>query len=192
MSTHDEIEQLIPWYVNGTLNEAEMDLVNRHVGRCECCAASVEREVRFARKLRGRPEDLPELPAPEVGWKRLANRLPKPQPLFGSAPAATLAAVMLVVASGAFLVGQQLQPPAFQTMTTPPTYQGPVIQLSFEPDVPEHTIRGVVLELGGTVIAGPTSTGVYRIGLPAGSDGAAWVARLRDRSAVRWVALEAP
>lgn len=190
MATHDDVEQLIPWYVNGTLNEVEMDLVNRHIGSCQRCAGAVALEVQFARRLRREPGNLPEPPGPQAAWSEFTRRLPRPR--LRAVPAAALTVAMLIVASGAFLVGQQLQPPVFQTMTTSPTHQGPVIQLSFEADVPEHTIRGVVLELGGTVIAGPTATGIYRIGLPAGADGPARVARLRDLQAVRWVSLEVP
>jgi hypothetical protein len=97
----------------------------------------------------------------------------------------------LIVAGASFLAGQQLRRPVFETMTTPWVYDGPVVQLMFEPSAPEHAIRRVVLESGGTVIAGPTATGIYRIALPAGSDGGAQVAHLRGLPGVRWASLEA-
>ena len=203
MTEHDEIERLIPWYVNGTLNETEMDLVNRHLRSCRRCTASVQAEVVFARKLRAEPAGLGDLAGTAEAWSAFAARLPRRRPSAArvwrtkfsrpstpAAPAAALLSLMLVVAGGSFLAGQQLQRPEFQAMTTSSTYDGPVVQIVFEPDVPEHRIRRVVLESGGTVISGPTATGIYRIGLPAGSDAGVRVAQLRRLPAIRWVSLE--
>ena len=192
MAFHEDIDRLIPWYVNGTLNESEMDLVNRHLRSCSRCSDSVEAEVRFARKLRAKPAGYHQVATAEFAWSAFTARLPRRRPLAPAAPIAALLSLMLVVASGSFLAGQQLQRPVFETMTAPPAYHGPVVQLVFEPDVPEQTIRRIVLELGGTVIAGPTSNGIYRVGLPADGDAQSRVNRLHHSPAVRWASLEGP
>ena len=41
-ATHDELMELIPWYVNGTLDTAERDFVERHVEGCNDCANEVQ------------------------------------------------------------------------------------------------------------------------------------------------------
>lgn len=192
MADHHDIEQLIPWYVNGTLNEAEMDLVNQHLGSCSSCTQSVEAEVFFARKLRAEPGGIRQLPHADAAWTDFTVRLPRRHPPTRSVPVAALLSLTLIIASASFLAGQHLQRPLFETMTTPQTHDGTVVQVMFEPGVPEHAIRRVVLESGGIVIAGPTATGIYRIVLSAGDNGSATVAHLRGLPGVLWVSLEGP
>ncbi len=189
---HDHIERLIPWYVNGTLNEAETDEVNAHLGRCPQCSASVEREVSRARELRIDPLDLPLMGNGRDGWQALAARLPRRKRRSRAVLAAVAVSVVVAVVAGTFLIGQDLRRPVYRTLTTPAVYRGPVVQLVFEPSTPERVMRQVVLKAGGTVIAGPTSTGIYRVGLPQDSDGRGAVERLKKLPSVRWVALEQP
>lgn len=192
MTDHDDIEVLIPWYVNGTLNEAEMDLVNRHLRNCRACTASVEREVGFSRDIRAIPAGLRALTDAGYGWAEVAARLPRERALPRSVPVVMVVALTLMVAGGSFLVGHQLQQPVFDTMTAPPTHAAPMVQVMFEPSTPEHVIRATVLDSGGTLVAGPTATGIYRIGLPEGANGSAAADRLARQPVVRWVSLEVP
>ena len=192
MDNHRDIEWLIPWYVNGTLNETEMDTVNRHLAGCSSCTRTVEAEIGFARALRAEPAGLRRLARADAAWSEFAAGLRGRRPQQRPAPAPLLVALTLVIASGAFLAGQHLQPPAFETLTATAPHDGPVVQLMFEPSTPESVIREVVRQAGGTVIAGPTATGIYRVGLPPGSDGRAREAGLRGLPAVRWAALEGP
>ena len=195
MANCPDIELLIPWYVNGTLNEAEMDRVNRHLRDCSTCAASVEQEVRFARELRQDPAGLAILTPATTGWGAPADGSSPGRSLQRRRPvevSGTIAALTLAVAVGSFLLGQHLDRPAYRAMTSPDTHDGPVVQVMFEPETPEHVIRGVVLESGGTLVAGPTATGIYRIGLSEAGAGRDLVARLERSRAVRWTALEQP
>ncbi len=190
---HERIERLIPWYVNGTLNEAEMDAVNEHLQGCAACTENLEREVCYARDLGADPPDLQLMGSPQRGWQTLVDRLPRHQRLTRrTTTLLTLASVILAVGAGALLLNQQLQRPVYRTMTSSPRYDGPVVQVVFEPSTPEHVIRGVVLESGGTLVAGPTAAGIYRIGLPSASDGAAVAERLQTLPSVRWASLEEP
>ena len=49
---HREAGVLLPWYVNGTLDEAERARVERHVGECVACGREVEGQRRLAEALR--------------------------------------------------------------------------------------------------------------------------------------------
>ena len=192
MAFHEDIDRLIPWYVNGTLNEAERDTVNRHLGGCPTCTAAVGAEVRFARSMRADPAGMRNFPPADSAVRDFSARLPRQHPKWQSASAAMLMSLTLAVAGGSFLAGQHLQRPVFETMTAPAMRDGPVVQLMFDPSAPENLIRRVVRDAGGTVIAGPTATGIYRISLPDGSDGRAQADRLRNLPVVRWVSLEDP
>ncbi len=39
---HEELESLLPWYVNETLDEAEQNRVRRHVEQCTTCRDNVD------------------------------------------------------------------------------------------------------------------------------------------------------
>jgi anti-sigma factor RsiW len=193
VTIHEDIELLIPWYVNGTLNEAEMDRVNGHLAGCPQCAADLQREVTVAQALRTAPAGLEGLTLDRGGWQTLAARLPPPaRRIRRTLPRTALVSLVLLLAAGAVVVGHQLRAPIYQTMTAPGPYDGPLVQVVFDPSTPERVIRSVILDVGGTLVAGPTAIGVYRVGLPDASDGDALVGRLRRLPSVRWVALETP
>src|SRR5262245_36110475 len=40
--SHDEVQALLPWFANGTLDEAEHAWVETHLGRCSQCRAEAE------------------------------------------------------------------------------------------------------------------------------------------------------
>lgn len=98
-SIHDDIEQLLPWFVNDTLDEDERQLVTTHVSTCVECRASVE----LLRRMQAIAQD--ESPAPMVPTPRSdtliaaisAKQISKPfDGWWGLALAASLAAVLLV------------------------------------------------------------------------------------------------
>ena len=41
LQTHDEIDRLLPWYVNDTLGDAERALVAAHIAACRECRDNV-------------------------------------------------------------------------------------------------------------------------------------------------------
>ena len=51
MNVHDTVERLMPWYVNGTLNEGDMAVVSQHLSSCPNCTADADEEMRQARAL---------------------------------------------------------------------------------------------------------------------------------------------
>ena len=52
---HDRIAELLPWFVNGTLDEAERAVVERHVRECLPCRMSLQDERRMARLIQAQP-----------------------------------------------------------------------------------------------------------------------------------------
>jgi hypothetical protein len=105
-----QIEALMPWYVNGSLGEAETDKVNAALEGSDAMKKLLEVEVALARRLQQDPPrlaevmrlkartfsdllgsvDRPTLPAPEPPAQRWRNRL---------LAAAALAAVLTFAAS---------------------------------------------------------------------------------------------
>lgn len=143
---HQDAWELIPWYVNGTLEDADAGGFQAHLERCPLCRREVELNQGLAVAVR----DAGELPSAEAGLARVLERLdrepveepPVPTPRRGAgrllpgwwsasppparrALAAGLAAVLLLaVALGAVLLGPvggpEAAPPAsFRTLSQP-------------------------------------------------------------------------
>lgn len=170
MDNASEAEELLPWYVNGTLSEEEAAMVRRHVQDNEQAAVDIEvlRRVRDAVKSE-------QYGAPgELGLRRLkaAIRDDTGRAAGGGAPGrwwrpAMAAALVLIVVQGGLLVdawrgGDGYRPAGVAT-------ERAVIQLRFEPGATEEGIRGLLNELDVEIVAGPSSVGVYRVA-PVGED----------------------
>ena len=208
-TTHHQVQQLLPWYVNGSLNEADMNTVIEHLERCAVCKAEVDQEVTAARSLHaGADRALDSILAGEQqSFDRLLARLPgRPpaprrrlaRPLLTATAAATALALAVLIplqpdratsGSGAVFDAQTATPPVVPTPGVEPIAagaQGPVLQVVFKPETPEEQIRALLIDTGSTLLGNPTPQGVYRI--TVGSDEAARaLSRLRDDPAVRWV-----
>lgn len=71
--THQRIWELLPWYVNGTLLDAEREKVEEHLAGCSRCRAETETCRRTAQALRNLGEVAPS-PHP-VQFQRVLARL---------------------------------------------------------------------------------------------------------------------
>ena len=59
--SHDEIQRLLPWFVNGTLDEAMQQAVREHLQSCPSCHAAYEWASRERAAIY-----LEQLPVPDV------------------------------------------------------------------------------------------------------------------------------
>ncbi|MCK5326730.1 MAG: zf-HC2 domain-containing protein [Woeseiaceae bacterium] len=138
---HDAIVQLLPWYVNDTLDEFEMDLVRTHIDSCEECHDNIELLSRVQQVVRI-DSPAPLVPAPRV--KELLQAIDSPEhdrssgrrwPLLAAA-----ASIILVVAVTALLLVQpdtdSASPTQFQTATSAASSDSIdyVIELQFSPE----------------------------------------------------------
>ena len=69
---HRTVMELLPWYVNGTLPEAERRSVERHLRECLPCRAALKDERRLAAVLHGRASDNVSM---ERNFERLVDRI---------------------------------------------------------------------------------------------------------------------
>ena len=192
MEDHDDVVTLLPWYVNGTLDERDMARVTRHLETCIACAREATGTLHEARALHA--QAMPGFDTFERrrdrNFARLVRRLgpTRPRvPLVAFGLAATL-----LLALGAGLLLQRETPGAFQALTSPTDSDRVVLQVIFDPAASERDVRQLLLMSGGTLLGTPSPQGIYRVALDAGVQPEGVATRLRDHPIVLWTGVEQP
>ncbi len=176
---------LIPWYVNGTLSDAESALVERYRDADPAFAAEIERETGVAAKvcmledvedaqarswetLRARIE-AEEAARTPVSDKRAwwTNMLPSGRQGFALAgfACAVMIAAFVVTGQNPGSDGEE-----FRTLTGDPVEGGPAIKFRAAADLDRAVLEQVLAARGLTLIDGPSDTGVYRAGASGETD----------------------
>jgi hypothetical protein len=190
---HNEAQHLLPWLLAGTLEGAELERVQAHLGSCEQCRADLawERHLRAAGQQREPSLDT------DKALARLLPRLGPQQAADGragrwkSAVAANdsrwlraLACVQMVVI--AVLALLLLRPgddnPGYRGLGAAGPAQGNLVVV-FDPDTPERELRRILQAADARVVDGPTVTDAYVLAVPP-SRQAATLGRLRAEPAV--------
>lgn len=210
-----EIEELLPWYVNGTLSPAEMATVEQSLARDPVCRAELE-ECRALARLLEAHETATWQPSPAAFDRLLADidRLdaaPTPartdppwwRPILEwlrNTPAPvrwTLAAQSLALAALALALLLPAQPvdPGYETLSDgPPVLTAePRLRVVFDDAMNVGELRTLLHGIAGHVVAGPTPLGVYTIAVTG--DGRPDEALDRAANALRahpWVRLVEP
>jgi anti-sigma factor RsiW len=193
MKDHDDLIALLPWYVNGTLDERDMARVSRHLETCAACAREAEATLRDARALHAEPR--PELESFERGrdrnFARLVARLDRPPKRRAPSIALGIAAtVLLAVGAATWWRGEPGE--TFRALSSPLTGSDHmVLQLMFEPGASERDVRELLRASGGTLLGVPSKKGVYRVALADGVNGEAVAARLEEHPMVVFAVVEA-
>jgi hypothetical protein len=190
---HQKVWEILPWYVNGTLEGHEHEFVARHILRCQSCADEVVRCQSIATAVRSAeeamrmpsPEQLARLmeridrgdasAAPERWWIRVREWIEKIRLTFQDTPslfrwalAAETAAIVLLAA--AIIFQGSVGPSFYRTLSDPGKGLEPGrvhVQVVFADDITEREIRTLLSSIGATIVAGPTPMAVYTVALVA-------------------------
>ena len=181
-----ETLELLPWYVNGTLEGEEREQVRRELRSSLTCRLEYERLARMQGLMQ---DDDAEQVANDRGFERLMARINADgRAKSASATSATTAAnsavvrqpmrwlplaqaaTLLVLVGGAAWWWREdaaTGPGTYQTMTTEqPAALRAQLRLVFKADVTEAERRAMFAELGLRMVAAPTSDGIYTVALP--------------------------
>lgn len=196
-SIHDKAQELLPWYVTGSLSAHEHDEVERHVRQCLPCRAALMHEQRL-RELVESQEDVPL--NDEHGVVDLLRKIDttrgRPRAAWRPALAAGGAALVGVVAVAWFVLvapgGRGVEGPggAFSTQSSSDAAAPNRIDILFDDDVGASEIRDIVRSIGGTLIGGPSALGRYTVSVPVESEDelAAVIEKLTRNPRIRFAA----
>ena len=184
--------ELLPWYVNGTLEREDREFVRSQVLASLTCRKELDRLRRLQELMK---HDDAEAIATDREFEKLMARIHATETTGGSPPAGTaqLAIAASLVAAAIALawwwVAAPVTAPApYETMTTEqPVGPGVRLRVVFQPGVAEAERQAVFARHRLTPVAPPTAEGVYTVGFAHDADRVAIVAALREDPRVRLV-----
>lgn len=198
---NDRFNELLPWYVNGTLDESDRAWVERHLAEHPEARAELDWFRSLQTHIR---QDAPAV-AQTIGLARTLHLIRGDRPTLaerftgffaslGMRPGLALAGVALMAVQGGVIhhLMQSGQDEADQIRAIAPAgvASGPLLKLNFAPGTREVDIRLALVAVQGNVTAGPGPQGDYFVRVPAGTE-AASVDALKANAAVARVTLAA-
>ena len=212
VSIHDSCHELLPWYVNDTLEPAECLRVEEHLELCESCRDELAALEDLRRSVREEPVPLASNEFAGVMARiDAAQSRPMPHrrwmPWLLAGQAAAIAALLLLLLARPVATDT---PERFHTLASPTVEpRGATLRIVFAETATEVEIRGLLQTVEAEIVGGPSSAGAYTLRLPGGrvagpaaivdtsgdadvADVAERVSRLREHALVRLVEWVAP
>jgi predicted anti-sigma-YlaC factor YlaD len=209
---HRTVDELLPWYANGTLEGEERARVERHLAECELCRDEMALLRGVSDAASAIVAETPSIPdALGKTLARIDEWEQTRRPSFAARVRAFAASVFempkvprlvlatqsaLILVLGTVLVLSRLQQPEFTTLSGGNgASNAPRLTVVFESSATEEAIRQALQQVGGTLVSGPSAAGVYVVALPKAGDDEravdAAIAALREnRSVITFVELE--
>ncbi len=166
----EEITNLLPWYVNGTLSEAERSEVEALLERSN----TARKELEFFQELSKQVKEEPVGKVSELGWRRLQRDI---QTLSrdaasgwwkrGLAVAATLILALqigILVERPDTRVDTRLLGQGAATSPLQGTHWR--LQIEFHKESDWREISDLIYRLRGTIIDGPSAIGLLHVAIP--------------------------
>jgi hypothetical protein len=180
------LDELLPWYVNGTLGDEDRAWVDRYLSE----NPEAKAELAWYQSLQSRMRDNAPAVPDTIGLDRVMTLIRGDQPTwreriagffagFGMSPTAAFAALALVAVQGGVIFSllgdvNELRDEAsdIRATRTQPVTEGPLLKLNFAPDAREADIRFLLISVQGTLVGGPGQLGDYYVRVPAGREAA--------------------
>lgn len=178
---NDRFEELLPWYVNGSLGAEDRAFVEAYLEQ----HPEVRGELDWYRSLQRRvQENAPAVPA-TLGLAKAMRLIQGDRPTFservsaffgnlGMRPAYAIAGLAIVAVQGGVIL-QLLgdvhdNADEIRALNAKRVDEGPMLKISFAPDARETDIRMLVIQLRGELAGGPGQLGDYYLRVPAGTE----------------------
>lgn len=170
---HDAVTELLPWYVNDTLDEPERNLVREHIGVCDDCRENVELLSQVQRTVRNE-SPAPLVPAPRTD-KLLAALDGRDRSIARRWQWLAAASVVILVGVSSAVIwprGDGLDSPTrFETATSPASSDSInyVVELRFVDGVGAEARTALFDAIDAREPAASAGDGIYRVTLALGS-----------------------
>ena len=187
MKTH--FEELLPFYVNGTLDADERTWIESYLRE----HPPAENELRWLRSVQAMTQEEAVPVSSEVGLERAMQRIRGERPASSPAVATSwverlrewlsrlvpptmlkpaLASALAVVALQAVVITSMVgeRDDTSPIRTKPPVNvaeQGPYVKVNFKPDATEADIRMLLIDVQANIASGPGQLGDYYVRVPA-------------------------
>lgn len=196
--SNDAVWELIPWYVNGSLSQAETAEVEAYSADCEDFALEIERQRELAKNVAAL--DPPDYSASR-SWEILSAQIaaeerskhPKrsiwgflPEIPRGLAVGGALAAVLLVA-----VIAQDPDGGGFQTLTNQEQTDPLAIKFQTVSELDPVKLQEILADRDLILVEGPSETGIYRAVAAAGTDVDAMANALTALPEIAFAAAEA-
>ena len=162
-----EIEALLPWYLNGTLDARETRQVERYLRD----VSEAREELDWWRSVGRTVSEQGAAPQDDLGWARLSRRLrqerisPSPPQRTGLWQAVSFAACLVIaVQSGFLMIGANGDPSAFRGA---PALEQVQIEMTFRPEASAADIKSLLVSIDAEIVGGPDLEGRFLVGLKA-------------------------
>jgi anti-sigma factor RsiW len=166
-SEHRMAQELLPWFVNGTLAAAEAAPIAAHLARCSRCQA----DASALAAVRAVPIDVGSGGSVERGWAALRVRLEarpsetargSARPWWKLSLQVALAgqAVVMLVLAGALIATTARNEP-YRALGSAPTAIEANALAVFRADATEQQMRNALRVAGARIVGGPTISDAY-------------------------------
>jgi hypothetical protein len=168
--SHTSAFELLPWLVNGTLAGPERDAVEQHARACIACRRELkDQQALYAATRARRTVDV----SAEAGFDRLSSEI-------DATPAArrrwqlrytTAAPFAVAAAAGVAVLAillwltplPGLDTDRYSTLATTPATSETLLDVVFADATTAAELQALLDEIGGEIVAGPTSLGRYSV-----------------------------
>ncbi len=166
---HPHPDELLPWFVNGTLSNEEQQVVESHIQSCPQC----QQEISLLQSIRIQTKDVAIQSPGEIGLNRLLHDVQKER---NESKTSTLthnvgwknglaiaASFIIFIQAGLLIDAWFLSKPLVPLAG--PQHHNAHLQISFVSSATATQIQQVLQTVQGTIVEGPSPLGIYRIRL---------------------------
>lgn len=180
---NERFDELLPWYVNGSLSAEDRDWVDRYLAE----HPEAQAELDWHRSLSARLHDnAPAVPA-TIGLAKAMTLIRGDRPTFaervtaffgafGVRPVTAFAGLAIMAVQGAFILNlldaAREDAVEMRALRATATDERPMVKLNFAPDAKESEIRHLLMSVQGHLAGGPGQLGDYYVVVPAGREAA--------------------
>jgi Putative zinc-finger len=208
IAEHEEILELLPWFINESLGERERDLIMVHLRECPDCRKERDQLQRVEAFVKENNQVVPDY---RFSYNKLLPRIEEAErnrestaelddgryvrpwmPLAGIA--ASLVFVMAIVGTLQPSVVPAVDTAGFRTLTTQTRMTSGVsrrVALTFRQPIQAQTMRQALIETHSNIVSGPDEEGTYivEVEIPLDMTNAEYLDSMQDIDGVQYARL---